>query len=353
MSHGARHQPSLADRPGRGFFVGGHYIDDGNGEHVMVGQMHVRHVGAVGAPKRPVVCLPGGAQTGAHWEQTPDGRPGFADLLAADGRPVYTVDLPGVGRSRYHHALHGPLSHYTAEVAERIFSATAVHGGWPGAELHTQWPGTGRMGDPAFDAFYATQVGYYTVFDVIEPAVRAAMSALLDLTGPCHLLTHSQAGPFGWHVPDERPGMVGSIVALEPKGPPYFDMGADTSAPPPRPFGLTTTPLTYDPPLDPSADGLPFADDTASEFGVQQVEPPRRLLHLADVPVLVVTAEASYHTTYDHRTVQFLRTAGVPVEQAILAEHGIRGNGHLMALESNNDQIAALVAAWFDARDVS
>ncbi len=334
------------------FFVGGRYTDDGTGDHIMVGQMHVRRHGPADGTKVPVVLLHGGAQTGAHWEQTPDERPGLAALLAAAGRSVFVADLPGVGRSRYHADTLGPLSHYTAEVAERIFTATAVHGGWAGAELHTQWPGTGRIGDPAFDNYYASQVGHLTALDTLEPAVRAAGAALLDAIGPCHLLTHSQGGLLSWHIPDERPGMVRSLVALEPKGPPYFDMSTRTGAPPQRPFGLTTTPMTYDPPLDPAADCLPSADDPTSRYGVQQADPPRQLPHLADVPVLVVTAEASYHTTYDYRTVQFLRVAGVPVEHVALADHHIHGNGHLMALESNNERIAALIAGWFDTQDI-
>jgi hypothetical protein len=69
--------------------------------------------------------------------------------------------------------------------------------------------------------------------------------------------------------------------------------------------------------------------------------------------VLIVTAEASYHTTYDLGTVEFFRRAGVPVTHALLSEHGIHGNGHLMALESNNDEIADFVATWLDVQDDS
>ena len=325
------------------FFVGGRYVAD-NSDHVMVGQMYVQRHGEIGGPKLPVVLLHGNAQTGAHWEQTPDGRPGFAELLSHRGHAVYVVDLPGIGRSRYHHPSQGPLTHYSAEFMERLFTATSVHGGWPGAELHTQWPGSGRVGDPVFDAFYASQVGHFTVDQSAEPAARAAGTALLDLIGPCHFVTHSHGAPAGWHIADSRPDLVRSIIALEPKGPPFFGILSDTSGVPLQPYGITSTPLTYAPPLLADVEGLPYKVSSQVDLGVQQVEPPRRLPRLADVPVLVITAEASYHTTYDHRTVHFLRVAGVPVEHTFLADHGIRGNGHLMAVERNNDRIAELIA---------
>lgn len=38
---------------------------------------------------------------------------------------------------------------------------------------------------------------------------------------------------------------------------------------------------------------------------------PRQLKNLAGIPVLVVTAEASYHAVYDHCTARYLHEAGV------------------------------------------
>jgi pimeloyl-ACP methyl ester carboxylesterase len=341
----------------RSFFVGGRYIADENGEHTRIGQMHVRRFGDSSAGCVPVVLFHGGGQTGAYYEQTPDGRPGFAERLAARGRAVYVVDLPGVGRSRYHEPTHGPLFHSSAERLERVFTATAAYGGWPQAAHHTQWPGTGRVGDPTFDAFYAGQVGYFTDFELTEPLWRAAGAALVAKIGACHLLTHSQSGPAGWHIADQCPGLVRGVVAMEPKGPPFFDVYADpTNAIPQRRYGITSTPLTYDPPLSDAARSLGFETESAAGpeeliNSVHKPAPRRTLENLRRTPVLIVTGEASYHAIYDHRTANFLHEAGVPVEHANLAEHGIHGNGHLMALESNNDQIASFIARWLDRQD--
>ena len=76
----------------------------------------------------------------------------------------------------------------------------------------------------------------------------------------------------------------------------------------------------------------------------------RRLVNLADVPVLMLTAEASYHAVYDHCTAGYLSRAGVNVEFVRLADRGIRGNGHMMMLEKNSLEIAALVDGWLGAR---
>ena len=69
-------------------------------------------------------------------------------------------------------------------------------------------------------------------------------------------------------------------------------------------------------------------------------------MNIASVPVLFVTAEASYHAVYDHCTVAFLRQAGVEVEFLELGEAGIHGNGHFMFLELNNLLVAERVSAW-------
>jgi hypothetical protein len=63
--------------------------------------------------------------------------------------------------------------------------------------------------------------------------------------------------------------------------------------------------------------------------------------------MLVVQAEASYHAAYDHCTVAYLRQAGVTTLRYVrLADAGIKGNGHMLMLEKNNLEIAALIARW-------
>jgi pimeloyl-ACP methyl ester carboxylesterase len=70
--------------------------------------------------------------------------------------------------------------------------------------------------------------------------------------------------------------------------------------------------------------------------------------NLQKMPILVLTAEASYHAPYDHCTVNYLRQAGVKPTYIRLADIGIKGNSHVMMLEKNNKEIAAVLAKWLD-----
>jgi pimeloyl-ACP methyl ester carboxylesterase len=118
---------------------------------------------------------------------------------------------------------------------------------------------------------------------------------------------------FGWLIADARPNLVKGIVAVEPSGPPYKNVGARPSAT--RPWGLTYTPLTYDPPVTTEAP-LEFEQrDSAERENLVacwlQKGTPRKLSNLADVPTLIVTAEASHHAPFDHCTSRYLEQAGV------------------------------------------
>ncbi len=299
----------------------------------------------------PVIMLHGGAMNGSHYESTPDGRPGLAPLLSATGRTVYVADLPGTGRSHYHPDHHGPLTHWSAGLLEAIFTAPGHHGTWPDAALHTQWPGTGLRGDPTFEAFLASTVGSLLGESAHEIRVRDAGRALAERVGPCHLLTHSQSGPYGWQIADVAHHLIKTVVALEPQGPPWFDYLAEPGAALRRPYGITYAPLTYDPPLPDGTTELPYATPDGTTGSARQTQPARQLPQLRETPVLVLTAEASYHRLYDKRTAAFLQEAGVTIEHADLAECGIRGNGHLMAVEQNNTELAAFIADGIEQRD--
>lgn len=335
----------------------------------MTGSMYVRRHGHRVPGQPPIVFIHGASQTGSTWEATPDNRPGLALLQAADNWECYVVDQPGVGRSRYHEADMGPLTHYTAEELEAAFTAPPQQESSPWARRHTQWPGSGRRGDPIFDAFYASQVGHVGSYPRAEGLFRPAIKALLNKIGPAFLVTHSQSGPLGWHAADACPGLVCGIVALEPHGPPFvypdcppFNARPEIVGKLSHPFGITSTPLEYDPPLPVGAEKLPYrwvmpAQGKASIIevtgrhaglikGPRQEAPVRQLKNLCHTPVVLVTAEGSYHSQYDHLTAEFLREAGVPVEHVHLADEGICGNGHMMAIEKNNREIQEFIHRW-------
>ena len=72
----------------------------------------------------------------------------------------------------------------------------------------------------------------------------------------------------------------------------------------------------------------------------------RQLVNLKDIPVMVMTAKASYHQVYDHCTVKYLSQAGVRTEYIRLQDRGIHGNGHMVMIEKNNLDVARVVDDW-------
>jgi pimeloyl-ACP methyl ester carboxylesterase len=216
--------------------------------------------------------------------------------------------------------------------------------------------GSGEAEDPATQQLTMSQLPAIESFAKQQPLVRDALIALIDKIGPSILLTHSQGGAFGWPVADARPDLVKAILAIEPNGPPgrgleflgapdYFKEGGLALR-----YGITDVPLTYAPPVS-SADELEFVKEEKPDGpGLatcwKQAEPARQLPNLQKMPILVLTAEASYHAPYDHCTVKFLQRAGVKLSFIRLADLGIKGNSHVMMLEKNNKEIAAVIAQW-------
>jgi pimeloyl-ACP methyl ester carboxylesterase len=355
-----------AANPKRGYFyVGGRYVDVPEGT-VMVDQCYVSWQKAEPRTARhPLVFVHGGGQTGTNFDGTPDGRLGWADYFCGLGFDVYVVDQPARGRSPYHAEIHGPVrSIATKDVAviERRLTAMSRYEPYPQATLHTQWPGTGLRGDPAFDEFCASQIRMVADFGLVERMMRAAGRALLERIGPAIVLTHSHSGSLGWNIADECPELVAAIVAVEPAGPPFVTLelvGGEDYAQErglERPYGVTAEPLAYDPPVaDPIAElwaGGDHRPDGAPAFWHLQPEPARRLVNVGRVPVVVVTGEASYHAVFDDATVAYLRQAGVDVDHVHLADEGVRGNGHMMMLELNNLDVADVIVAALERHGV-
>ena len=178
---------------------------------------------------------------------------------------------------------------------------------------------------------------------------QAAGTALLDRIGPAIILTHSQSGPFGWLIADTRPNLVKAIVAVEPSGPPFIEDAVL------REGAARVGRRRYSDYLRSAIAADPSEIKTTQEEAPDQSDlvrcrlqqaPARRLANLTNIPVLVATAEASYHSVYDHCTVKYLSQAGVKVTAMPLADHGVHGNGHMVMIEKNNIAIATLLADW-------
>jgi len=345
------------------FYIGGRYQKLGD-KTVMVGQMFVqsRTPARITQPY-PVVMVHGLAQTGVNYLATADGRPGWVQHFVERGYQVYVVDQVGRGRSGTNPEVYGPYDRLGTRSLEKTYTAPEVYDLFPQAKLHTQWPGgPGVQGNAAFDQFFASQVPFLANGQQTEELVDPALLALLEKIGPAILLTHGQGALFGWAASDARPDLVKAHVSIEPNGPPFFDVqfrggkdfwerSGDGRA---RAYGLTRMPLTFDPPVKAPEDLVVAqqakgADSKAPEGQIRcwlQTEPARTLPNLAKVPAVIVTAEASFHATYDACTAAFLTQAGAKPDAIRLADRGLHGNGHMVMLEANSDAVADAVAGW-------
>jgi pimeloyl-ACP methyl ester carboxylesterase len=282
----------------------------------------------------PLVLIHGGGGQGLDWMQTVDGRAGWSTLLVERGYKVYVVDRPGHGRSSFHPDVIGPMgAPFPFQAGVGIFrSPTEGPMSHPTAHLHTQWPGTREDDDPALEAIVVSSGPMPADLALSQALDQSRGAELLDRIGPAVLMTHSLGGPAGWLIADARPDLVKGLVAIEAIGPPFAELpqlGLTLD------YGLTSAPLTYDPPVSDPA-----------ELGGK----PRRLPNLARVPIAYVSAEASPFVHFHDAMVDFLTQAGCDVESIKLAEHGVHGNGHAMMLEANNVQALEPIARWIEAR---
>ncbi len=312
------------------FWVGVERAELASGTYVNGKQMYVEYwIPTQVRHPYPIVLVHGGGGQGLDWMGTPDGRPGWAQFLAQEGYRVYVVDRPGHGRSPIHPLLHGGFPPATAALEGVSGRFTPPNDAAPAEnefrKMHTQWPGAGTVGSPDLDQFVASQGGSYVVLPNaggaapaggrggrggqaavgaapgIAPAGNAAApqsiqhqvwrergAMLLDKIGPSIIMTHSAGGPFGWLVAEIRPNLVKGIIAVEGGGTPFGGQNV---------WGMSTIPVEYDPPVSDYKD-LKLVDVASPEKGVAayklQAEPARKLKNLQNIPIVIVTSEASF-----------------------------------------------------------
>ncbi len=275
---------------------------DPNGDYV-AGQMYVQYIRlARPASPLPLLFWHGGGMTGATWEDTPDGRPGWQDFFLRAGHDVYLCDAAERGRASwfpYPGVMPGePVLRPLQEMWE-----TFRIGPPDGFAARRAFPGQ-QFPLPAFDAL-ARQV--VPRWPGNEPATIAAYAALLDRLGPAQIVAHSQGCGFALAAARDGPQRVQALVLLEPSGAP--------------------DPATVD------------------------------LAQAARVPHLVVWGDffavnplwQRYRAAFDAYAAA-LRQAGGRVEVIDLPARGIHGNSHLPMMDRNGDVVAALVAEWLAAR---
>jgi pimeloyl-ACP methyl ester carboxylesterase len=140
-----------------------------------------------------------------------------------------------------------------------------------------------------------------------DAATQRAYDALVQKVCPCIILVHSQGGNFGFTAALNAPNKVKVLVAVEPTGAP-------------DPTKVDVTKLGGVPHL------VVWGDNVETSEVYSKLRP----------------ASVRYRDA--------LVSAGVRADWFDLPALGIKGNTHMMMMDRNSDQIAAMINDWLTKR---
>ena len=261
----------------------------------------------------------GGGATGACFRATPDGRPGWADLLAAEGAECWVTDWPGCGRSggadplalRYEDIVAGYVELLEGTIRESVVLVCHSMGGAIAWKLAERVP---------------TLVKQIVALAASHPGNGASHARVIEDDGTTVRAVFEASG-VEFRVRRDRLYHYDDGYVLE--------QGIAGSTRFPREYlaafraglcGLPPLVLLQRLGLD---GGLPWVESTDSFDGL-----PVRL---------VAGPEDPAHTReIELETAALLTSFGAHVETVFLDEAGVTGNGHFFFLEENSDELLDL-----------
>jgi pimeloyl-ACP methyl ester carboxylesterase len=271
------------------------------------------------ATRLPLVMLHGGFHTGAGYISTPDGRSGWADYFAKQGYAVYVADWPGHGRSP----------------ASKEFATLSMH------------------------------------------EIVRSFDCLLQEIGSAIILCHSASGPIAWKMTANNPSLVAAIIGIAPG--PAANIQPALPDDPVAIAGLQHDQAAgcpiyspVDKPVWVDRDFIqnfwansPRFPQVAFESYARSIVPEsasvlNERFHIggkglsvpdpsvvSDRPILIVTGEVDprHPRETDARVAEFFKA-----DHMWLPDLGVLGNGHMLMLENNSDEIAGLISQWLQKK---
>ncbi len=178
--------------------------------HFAVEQAYVQYyVPANRNEAPPIVLVHGGGMHGGTWETTPDGRPGWVNLLVDQGYEVHVLDNVERGRSGFAPGLwEGAPLLRSQEEAWNLFRI----GPPEGFATRTPFPGS-LFPIKAFDAFARMFVPRWLTTTHLHVD---ALVALLEQIGLAIVICHSQGGEIALDAARRIPGCFAGLIGIEP-----------------------------------------------------------------------------------------------------------------------------------------
>lgn len=308
------------------FFVGGEQVERsalelgglGPADRITINQMYVDYMIAEGADQVPVVLVHGATLTGKTYDTTPDGRMGWYEHFVRQGHPTYVVDQIGRGRSG--------------------FDASVFNSARAGKLAPDAPPAVLRLGD-RFGAWTNFRIGPEPDQAFPETKFPIAAAAELSKQGVPDLLgTSREANPNWKALADLAQQLDGAVLVSHSQSGPYPLKSAIIDA-----RGIRAIVM-----VEPGTCGATMHSDAEIEA-------------LAKVPTLILfgdylTADTrlptpSWRDRFDD-CAQFKKrvdAAGGDVRLMTTVEAGVRGNSHMLMMDSNNLQMADLIISWIKA----
>ena len=299
-------QASTSNFPGASLATG-----PGAPGRISIKQMYVHYRIPAEVKGPAIVMVHGSNHTGMTFETTPDGREGWATWFVRQGNPVYVVDQSGRGRSGFDPTPVNAVRDGGADpkAMPSLFLGT-LERAWAnfrfGATYPTPFPNL-QFPLEALDQYVAQLVpNTETTLPGNIANSADALALLLDKIGPAVVMVHSQSGVVGLDVVRKRAGLVRALVSVEG--------GCET---------------------------MTAADAKA---------------HFPKVPFISVWGDNSVgaqgSVNGDARrngclaASKLVQEAGGKASFLLLPEAGVKGNSHMMMMDKNNLEVAALVRKW-------
>lgn len=289
------------------------------GHEPTTGLYHER-LGPEGGDAPPILLIPGAGVTGACWRVTADGRPGWAELLAAAGHECWVTDWPGTGRSggrdvlgiRYSDLVEGYLALLRDVIGRPAVVLCHSMGGAIAWQLVAH--------APEIVAGVVSVAGAYPGNLVSRSEVVADDGAVAEVrfadTGVRFVVDRTR--PYLYEDAYVREQAVATSTRLAPGD--VAGLRRGFVGIPPR---VLLARLGVE-------EGMPVVDDPAGFAGMR-------------VRLLAGPEDPAHTRTIEERTIAQLRAWGADAHLTWLADLGIEGNGHFPFTEANSDELAEVV----------